>query len=353
MDFTLILTLLSSILISDCALNHFAHNSSCPRCKKSLGNDDVWELAVADPKNARKNQESSTQDLFTKASRKQSSVLAFSDLCHSMIRQIDNSRSNAIFLLKQMNREMEHQARRSGSSNRDFQSLTQANAHLSKELANHKLRYKEDTAKLQSVVQNREATIRQLERKLQAMSMSSSNSKNHMIGSSSNHSRSGSAGQQGLGMFQQNSNPASSQAFRSHSMPQHSSRQGPLASISQNTMHRRSSNHHHHHSMQSSSRPFSDSGSHDSGSLGRVRHNVSGVSNYSFAASTTSHVSKRRRGGGGLHHRSASESPKPSQNPYHTAMMSSSGVGGGGTPSSNHGGGLNPFTSSGGGRYSH
>ena len=92
------ITFISYTYEIECTYSHFEHSSECPTCRRKLGENDFTELVVAD--GSGKDIAKSKQNLFSKKSGSES--LHYSDVCQSLIQQIECSKQSTKLLLKQL-----------------------------------------------------------------------------------------------------------------------------------------------------------------------------------------------------------------------------------------------------------
>lgn len=153
---------------TDCTYSHFERRSDCPACGTVLNENDFTELVVADATSSTNEATKNTlQALFVK---KTSSVsLPFSDLCFSLIRQIDAVKISTKFLLKQFLMNASTNGRQSGQAARLCQALKQEVTQLKQLSSTQRLEYQQVTADMQNKLQAREAVIVELQRKIQFM----------------------------------------------------------------------------------------------------------------------------------------------------------------------------------------
>jgi hypothetical protein len=107
----------------------------------------------------------SLQALFTKKSSSPS--LPFSDLCHSLIRQIDAVKVSTKFVLKQFLIDAAAQGRLSGNAARGYEAMRQENTQLKQAVSTQRLEFQQANADLQNRLQSREATVAELQHKIQ------------------------------------------------------------------------------------------------------------------------------------------------------------------------------------------
>lgn len=108
----------------------------------------------------------SLQALFTKKSS--TSSLPFSDLCHSLIRQIDAVKVSTKFLLKQFLMDASAHGRQSGNAARVYEAMKHENTQLKQSVSTQKLEFQQLNANLQNRLQAREATVAELQQKIQS-----------------------------------------------------------------------------------------------------------------------------------------------------------------------------------------
>lgn len=151
----------------ECTYSHFETSSQCPSCGSSLTENDFTELVVADATSATTEvMKISMQALFTKKSS--SSSLPFSDLCYSLIRQIDAVKLSTKFLLKQLLMDASAQGRQSGNTARAYEAMKHENTQLKQSLSTQKLEFQQLNANMQNRLQAREATVAELQHKIQS-----------------------------------------------------------------------------------------------------------------------------------------------------------------------------------------
>ena len=107
------------------------------------------------------------QALFVK--KTSSSSLPFSDLCFSLIRQIDAVKISTKFLLKQFLMDANTNGRQCGQAARLCEALKQEVTQLKQLSSTQRLEYQQVTADMQNKLQAREAVIVELQRKIQSM----------------------------------------------------------------------------------------------------------------------------------------------------------------------------------------
>ena len=87
--------------LQECTYSYFNENSRCPSCGKSLGVNDFMELVVAEPSSATEEAlKYSFQSVFTKFTSNATSI-SQQELCSRFLKNFDNERRVARFLLKQ------------------------------------------------------------------------------------------------------------------------------------------------------------------------------------------------------------------------------------------------------------
>jgi len=149
----------------DCTYSHFEHSSQCPTCRKTLGDKDFTELVVADASNGATDiAKSSMQAMFSK--KNSGGYLSHSELCRSLIRQIDASKQNTKFLLKQLLVETHKQARCNAGALRVQEQLRMENTQLKQTVSSQRLQYEQTINDLQNKLKARESTIAELNQML-------------------------------------------------------------------------------------------------------------------------------------------------------------------------------------------
>jgi hydroxylamine reductase (hybrid-cluster protein) len=140
-------------MLLDCTFQHFNSNSTCPCCRKNLGENDFMELVVADPSSAsHETTKNSFQMLFTKnsASAKQ---LSQQEMCQRLLRNMDDNRRAARFLMKQFVVDSSTQASQSGNMGRAYEKLQEDFTQLKQATNSARLQADQTVADLQNRVQ--------------------------------------------------------------------------------------------------------------------------------------------------------------------------------------------------------
>jgi len=147
---------------TDCTYSHFERSSECPGCRAVLSESDFTELVVADSTSSTsETTKTSLQALFTK--RTSSSSLPFSDLCYSLIRQIDAHKISTKFLLKQFLMDANSNGRITGQAARQCEAFKQENTQLKQMNSTLRLESQKHITDLQNKLQAREAAIVELQ----------------------------------------------------------------------------------------------------------------------------------------------------------------------------------------------
>jgi len=132
-----------------------------------LNEDGFTELVVADSMSSSETMKSSLQTFFTK--KASSSSLHYSDLCTSLMRQMDAHRVAAKFLLKQfLTATSSHGHERAKVANH-VEDLKQETTRLRQENSNMKLQYEKAISALQTRLQARDAANSELQKKVNAL----------------------------------------------------------------------------------------------------------------------------------------------------------------------------------------
>lgn len=146
---------------TDCTYSHFERSSQCPTCRKTLGDQDFTELVVADGSNGASDiAKSSMQAMFSK--KGSGGYLPHAELCQSLIRQIDASKQNTKFLLKQLLVETHKQSRGNMGALRAQEQLRNENTQLKQTVSSQRLQYEQTIKDLQNKLKARESTIQEL-----------------------------------------------------------------------------------------------------------------------------------------------------------------------------------------------
>jgi hypothetical protein len=145
-----------SLSKQDCTYSHFEHSSSCPTCRKQLGENDFTELVVAD-NNGSSTTKSHMQALFSRKSI--SGVLPYTDLCEGLIQHIEFTKKSTKFLMKQLIVQI-HQGRNgSESMQRSHAALAIENTRLKQQSSSLRLQYEQSLNDLQNKLRAKESTI--------------------------------------------------------------------------------------------------------------------------------------------------------------------------------------------------
>mmetsp|Transcript_9318 Transcript_9318/g.21129 ORF Transcript_9318/g.21129 Transcript_9318/m.21129 type:complete len:368 (+) Transcript_9318:224-1327(+) len=143
------------VFCEECTYSHFEHSSQCPTCNRRLGENDFTELVVATQ--TTDIQKTSMQALFSRKSS--SGNLPFSDLCQTLIHQIDVSKQSTKFLLKQFLIESHRNGSRTMAASRAHESLKAENTHLKQKVHSQQLQYEQTIGDLQNKLRAKEQTI--------------------------------------------------------------------------------------------------------------------------------------------------------------------------------------------------
>ena len=146
-------------LETECTYSHFEQSSECPTCRRRLGENDFTELVVADS-NGSDIAKSNMQTLFSKKSS--SGCLHYSDVCQSLIQQIECSKQSTKFLLKQLLVESHRAGRTSMAAARTHESLRTENTQLKQANSTLRLQYEQTINDLQNKLKARESTISEM-----------------------------------------------------------------------------------------------------------------------------------------------------------------------------------------------
>ena len=153
------LCFLPSLPKLDCTYSHFEHSSSCPTCRKQLGENDFTELVVAD-NNGSSTTKSHMQALFSRKSI--SGVLPYTDLCEGLIQHIEFTRKSTKFLMKQLIVQL-HQGRNGSESlQRSHAALANENTRLKQQSSSMRLQYEQNLNDMQNKLVAKESTIAEL-----------------------------------------------------------------------------------------------------------------------------------------------------------------------------------------------
>jgi hypothetical protein len=167
----LILTVSTRIqnIHSECTYSHFEQSSQCPICTKSLSESDFTELVVADATSGTNDiAKTSLQTLFTKQSKSShgSKALPLSDLCFSLVRQIDVVKQSTKFLLKQLLMNSNSHGRKVHHVLRINEKLKNDITHLKQGQSSQRLQYQQVNTDLNNKLAARETSIQEMNKKL-------------------------------------------------------------------------------------------------------------------------------------------------------------------------------------------
>lgn len=154
----------------ECTYSHFEQSSRCPICTKTLNENDFTELVVADATSATTDiAKTSLQALFSKQSKSahgNSKALPLSDLCFSLVRQIDVVKQSTKFLLKQLLMDSNGQGRKVQSVMRSNEYLKQEITNLKQGQSSQRLQFEQVSNDLKNRLNARERTIQDLQKKI-------------------------------------------------------------------------------------------------------------------------------------------------------------------------------------------
>ena len=154
----------------ECTYSHFEQSCKCPICAKTLNENDFTELVVADATGGIKDiAKTSLQALFSKhsqSSQNDSKALPLSDLCFSLVRQIDVVKQSTKFLLKQLLMDSSSQARKVQSVLRSNEALKHEITNIKQRQSSQRLQYEQANNDLANRLSARESAITELNRKL-------------------------------------------------------------------------------------------------------------------------------------------------------------------------------------------
>jgi len=141
-----------------------------PNCTKTLNENDFTELVVADATGGIKDiAKTSLQALFSKhsqSSQNGSKALPLSDLCFSLVRQIDVVKQSTKFLLKQLLMDSNSQARKVQSVLRANEALKHEITNIKQRQSSQRLQFEQANNDLANRLSARENAVAELNRKL-------------------------------------------------------------------------------------------------------------------------------------------------------------------------------------------
>ena len=158
----------------ECTYSHFEQSSHCPICRKTLTENDFTELVVADATTSSTNDtnnngitKTTLQTLFTKHS-KSSNIkgLPYSDLCYSLIRQMDVVKQSTKFLLKQLLMHSNTQNRKVAFVSKQNDKLKSDMTLLKQGQSTQRIQYEQIHNDLKNRLNARESTVQELNLKL-------------------------------------------------------------------------------------------------------------------------------------------------------------------------------------------
>lgn len=152
----------------DCTYSHFESNSQCPTCGKTLTENDFTELVIAQANSTTDIAKSSLQALFSKHSKSptNSKALPLSDLCYSMVRQIDAMKQSTKFLLKQLLMDSSSANRRNLMLRRQMEMMKNEVTQVKQHYSAQRLQYEQMNNNLQQKLAARESTNSELQQKI-------------------------------------------------------------------------------------------------------------------------------------------------------------------------------------------
>eukprot|EP00985_Skeletonema_marinoi_P016495 scaffold8888_cov131-Skeletonema_marinoi.AAC.1 len=143
--------------LSECTYSHFERSSQCPTCGRRLAENDFTELVVADANTGTDVVKSNMQSLLTK--KHSGGMLQYSEICQSLIRQVDSTKQATKFLLKQLLLESHKSGRNNLMASRTHEALQAENTQLKQLNSSQRLQYEQTITTLQNKLNAREATI--------------------------------------------------------------------------------------------------------------------------------------------------------------------------------------------------
>ena len=143
--------------VSECTYSHFERSSQCPTCGRRLAENDFTELVVADANTGTDVVKSNMQSLLTK--KHSGGMLQYSEICQSLIRQVDSTKQATKFLLKQLLLESHKSGRNNLMASRTHETLQAENTQLKQLVSSQRLQYEQTITTLQNKLTAREATI--------------------------------------------------------------------------------------------------------------------------------------------------------------------------------------------------
>lgn len=142
---------------TECTYSHFERSSQCPTCGRRLAENDFTELVVADANTGTDVVKANMQSLLTK--KHSGGMLQYSEICQSLIRQVDSTKQATKFLLKQLLLESHKSGRNNLMASRTHEALQAENTQLKQLNSSQRLQYEQTITTLQNKLKAREATI--------------------------------------------------------------------------------------------------------------------------------------------------------------------------------------------------
>lgn len=231
------------------------------------------------------------QALFSKKSG--SGCLHYSDVCQSLIQQIECSKQSTKFLLKQLLVESHRAGRTSMAAARTHESLRAENTQLKQANSTLRLQYEQTINDLQNKLKARESTISEMNHMLNNFQKIHGVRGGGSLGGAAPNTVPNSSSTASLSSGQGSGPPlrgliAQREAnMKAHQNAMNATKPGFLNAMNMNRS----------KSPVTSFRPFSSSNSSCSGSIApRIRH-LTANSAYNFSGMSNQNLNKRRRGG--------------------------------------------------------
>lgn len=152
----------------ECTYSHFEHNSACPTCSKSLTENDFTELVITQASNSTDVAKTSLQALFSKHSKSNSTskALPLSDLCYSLVRQLDVMKQSTKFLLKQLLMDSSSSNRKNIMQRRRMEYMKNEVTQIKQHFSAQRLQYEQINNDLQQKLAARESNNSELHQKI-------------------------------------------------------------------------------------------------------------------------------------------------------------------------------------------
>mmetsp|Transcript_21617 Transcript_21617/g.49176 ORF Transcript_21617/g.49176 Transcript_21617/m.49176 type:complete len:431 (-) Transcript_21617:212-1504(-) len=165
---TCFLTVCDCVYCEECTYTHFQQSSSCPTCRRNLGENDFTEVVIAESTTNNEISKTSLQALFSKQPGSSHSTLPFSELCVSLVKQADVLKQSTKFILKQLIMDASVSNHNHAAVLRGNQGVRAEMTKLKQMHSTQRMELERANADLSKKLQARENTIKELHQKLKS-----------------------------------------------------------------------------------------------------------------------------------------------------------------------------------------